>query len=94
MAANPTREAGKLYRWACGNPKRIAAIRDAFDAAMEGGALTKGGTDSVTSASKNGVSYQKVIGLTEPQRSDTLDLALTYLEAGIRPSSRTIGRFF
>lgn len=94
MAANPTREAGKLYRWACGNPKRIAAIRDAFDAAMEGGVLTKGGTDSVTSASKNGVSYQKVIGLTEAQRTDALDLALTYLDAGFPPSSRTIGRFF
>jgi hypothetical protein len=94
MAANPTREAGKLYRWACGNPKRIAAIREAFDAAMEGGALTKGGTDSVTSASKNGVSYQKVIGLSEVQRTDALDLALTYLQAGFPPSSRTIGRFF
>lgn len=46
------------------------------------GSLGKGGLDSVTSASKNGVSMQKTVGLTEPQRQDALRLALQWLDLG------------
>lgn len=93
MAANPYREAQKLYTWAHCNAARIAAIEAAFDACMTGGILTKGGTDSVTAATKNGVSMQKVIGLTEPQRSDALEIAVTALRANTYPSTTAYGRF-
>ena len=93
MAANPQREAQKLYTWAHGNASRIASVEAAFDACMTGGVLTRGGTDSLISAGKNGVNMQKVIGLTEPQRSDAIEIAVIHLRANTYPSTRTHARF-
>lgn len=93
MAANPQREAQKLYTWACGNPARIAAIEAAFDSCMTGGVLTKGGTDSIIGATKNGVTMQKVVGLTEAQRSDAIEIAVISLRANTYPASRSFVRF-
>ena len=53
MAASVYSVARNLYAYACGNAARIAEIQTAFDASMSGGALTKGGLDAVTSATKN-----------------------------------------
>lgn len=94
MAASVHTVARNLYYWAKGNPARMADIQTAFDSAVSGGALSKGGMDSVTSATKNGVTMQKMVGLHEGDRQTALRLALQYLEAGILPSSsRAFGRF-
>lgn len=93
MAANPKEVARNLFYFAQGNPQRIASIRSAFDASVAG-ALTKGGMDSITSATKNSVTMQKMIGLNESDRQNALRWALDYLQYGFVPAqSRSIGRF-
>ena len=93
MAANVREVARNLFHYANGNPQRIAGIKSAFDAAM-GGALSKGGMDSIQSATKNGVTMAKLIGLNEIERQTALRLAMEYLNAGFVPvSSKSLGRF-
>ena len=93
MTANPREVAKNLFRYACGNPQRIREIKSAFDAAMSG-ALSKGGMDSVTSATKNGVTMSKLVGPSEADRQKALSMALDFIEAGFVPSaSRSYGRF-
>ncbi len=92
MAESAYSVARNWFAWANGNPKNTTAIRSAFNDCMAG-SLGKGGLDSVTSASKNGVSMQKTVGLTEPQRQDALRLALQWLDLGYIPSTRSLGRF-
>lgn len=93
MAANPKEVARNLFYYAQGNPQRVASIRSAFDASVSG-ALTKGGMDSITSATKNSVTMQKMIGLNESDRQNALRWALDYLQYGFVPAqSRSIGRF-
>jgi hypothetical protein len=56
--------------------------------------LTKGGLDSITSATKNSVTMQKMIGLNESDRQNALRWALDYLQNGFVPAqSRSLGRF-
>ena len=93
MAANAFEAAQDIYDYAHGNASRIAEVEAAFSTAVSSGILTKGGTDNVTSASKNGVSYQKTVGLTESQRIYAMRIALAGLRACTRPSSRTYVRF-
>lgn len=78
-----------LFHGAYGNATRIASIQSAFDGAWDG-ALTKGGMDSINSASKNNISMQKLVGLSEPDRIRAMRWALKWLDAGICPSSRTL----
>ena len=85
--------ASDLYAWACGNAGRIQQIRDSFDTGVSAGALTKGGLDNVSSATKNGITMQKTIGLGESERITALRTALAHLEAGYPPSSRTRATF-
>jgi hypothetical protein len=93
MAANPKEVARNLFYYAQGNPQRIASIRSAFDSSVAG-ALTKGGLDSITSATKNSVTMQKMIGLNESDRQNALRWALDYLQNGFIPAqSRSLGRF-
>lgn len=93
MAASIHQTARNLFAWGCGNAKNTAAIRTAFDAAVSGGALSRGGMDSVTSANKNGVMVQKMVGLSEGDRQTALRWALEWIEAGYAPSSRSVARF-
>lgn len=93
MATNPREVARNLFHYARGNPSRIREVRKAFDLAMAG-PLTKGGMDSLTSANKNGVSMQKLVGLNEGDRMTALRTAIEWLELGFVPSqSRSIGSF-
>jgi hypothetical protein len=86
--------ARNLFTYAHGNSKRIAQIRAAFDEAVAGGALSKGGLDVVTSATKNGVSVQKMVGLDEGSRQTALRIALQWLDAGYAPpTGRSLARF-
>ena len=78
-----------IYHWACGDSSRIGQVRAAYDTAVSAGVLVKGGMDSVQSATKNGVTMQKMIGLGEGERITALRIAITHLEAGYPPSSRT-----
>ena len=94
MAANAFQAAQDLYDYACGNPARIAEVKAAYDSAVSSGLLTKGGTADITSATKNGVSYQKTVGLAETQRISAMRIAITGLEANTRPSTRTFARYF
>jgi hypothetical protein len=94
MAANPFQAAQDIYDYAVGDSTRIAAVKAAFDSAISTGLLTKGGTDSISSATKNGVTYQKMIGLSEPQRITAMRIAIAGLDANTRPSTRTYARYF
>jgi hypothetical protein len=94
MASDVYKVARNLFTWAYGNSKRINQIKAAFDDAVSGGALTKGGLDNVTSANKNGVSMSKTIGLDEASRQTSLRIALQWLDAGYAPpTGRTLARF-
>lgn len=92
MAANAFQAAQDLYDYAVGNSGRIASVKAAFDSAVSTGILTKGGTDNVTSATKNGVTMQKTVGLTESQRITALRIAVAGLENNTRPSTAAYGR--
>jgi hypothetical protein len=93
MAANTREVARNLFRYANGNPARIREIRAAFDSAMTG-ALTKGGMDNITNATKNGVGMTKMVNLNEEERQSALAMALDWLDAGFVPcASRSYGRF-
>lgn len=94
MPSNAKEVARNLFFYAKGNPQRIASIQAAFDASVAG-ALTKGGMDVISSASKNNVSMTKLVGMNETDRQNALRWALQYLMAGFVPSqSRSAGRFF
>lgn len=93
MAATVYSTAHNLFQWAYGDASRVADIRAAFDNAISGGAITKGGMDSVTSAGKNGVTMTKLVGLDEGSRQTALRLALTWLNQGFAPGNRSRGIF-
>ena len=93
MASNPREVARNLFHYAKGNAARVAALQSAFDSAMTG-ALTKGGMDNLTSAMKNGVQMNKLVGLNEQDRQTALRMAIDWLAAGCMPcQSRSFGRF-
>lgn len=93
MPSNAKDIARNLFHYAQGNPQRIAAIQAAFDESMTG-ALSKGGMDMISSATKNNVSMSKLVGMPEVDRQNALRWALAYLKAGFVPSSsRSIARF-
>ncbi len=94
MAANAFQAAQDIYDYACGNPGRIAEVKAAYDSAVSSGLLTKGGTGNVTSATKNGVTYQKSVGLSEDQRISAMQIAIKGLDNNTRPSTRTFARYF
>jgi len=94
MAANVFNAAQDIYDYAFNDPKRIAEVKAAYSSAVSSGLLTKGGTDNVTSASKNGVSYQKTVGLTESQRISAMQIAIRGLDNNTRPSTRTFARYY
>tara|TARA_R110000868_G_scaffold280538_4_gene540710 strand:- start:559 stop:840 length:282 start_codon:yes stop_codon:yes gene_type:complete len=93
MAATTYSVAHDLFHWAYGDASRVADIRAAFDSAISGGALTKGGMDSISSAGKNGVTMSKVIGLDESSRQTALRIALAWLSQGFAPRTRSRGIF-
>ena len=93
MAADPTEAAKTLYDYACGDAAKIAEIQAAYNSAVSSGLLTKGGTGDITSATKNGVTYQKTVGLPEIHRIKAMELALAGLATNTRPSSRSYVRF-
>lgn len=93
MAANVFQAAQDIYDYAVGDATRIAEVKAAYTSAVSSGYLTKGGTDSVTSATKNGVTFQKVVGLTEPQRISAMQIAIRGLDNNTRPSTRTYARY-
>lgn len=93
MAGSALQAAQDIYDYAVGDAVRIAEVQTAFDASISSGLLTKGGTDNVTSASKNNVSMQKTVGLPEQHRITAMKLALNGLLANTRPSNRTFPRY-
>lgn len=56
--------------------------------------ISDGGLDKVTSATKNGVSMGKQVGLSVPETMEAMSKAISYIDLGIVPyTRRTIGRF-
>ena len=56
--------------------------------------IADGGLDKVTSATKNGISMGKQVGLSVPDVMEAMEKALSYVELGQVPvTSRTLGRF-
>lgn len=92
MAASIYSVARNLYEWAAGNDQRTAEIRAAFDSAISAGPLKRGGLDSVASATKNGVTMQKLVGLNEDERITALRICLSWLNNGLpnRGHSRAV----
>jgi hypothetical protein len=57
--------------------------------------ITDGGLDKVTSATKNGVSMAKQVGLSVPQAMEAMGIALDWIACGNIPVvTRSYGRFF
>lgn len=88
MAASVYSVARNLYEWAAGNDARVAEIRSAFDDAISAGPLKRGGLDAISSATKNGVSMQKLVGLNEDQRITALRICLSWLVDGLPMQGR------
>lgn len=56
--------------------------------------ISEGGLDKVTSATKNGVSMGKQVGLSVPETMEAMSKAISYIDLGIVPyTNRTLGRF-
>ena len=56
--------------------------------------ISEGGLDKVTSATKNGVSMGKQVGLSVPDTMDAMSKAISFIDLGIVPcTTRTLGRF-
>lgn len=56
--------------------------------------ISDGGLDKVTSATKNGVSMGKQVGLSVPETMEAMSKAISYIDLGIVPyTRRTLGRF-
>lgn len=56
--------------------------------------ISEGGLDKVTSATKNGVSMGKQVGLSVPETMEAMSKAISYIDLGIVPyTRRTLGRF-
>jgi hypothetical protein len=56
--------------------------------------ISEGGLDKVTSATKNGVSMGKQVGLSVPETMDAMSKAISFIDLGIVPvTTRTLGRF-
>lgn len=93
MAASALTTAQELFDYAFGDAVRTAEVHAAYDAAVSAGILTRGGSADVTSASKNGVSMQKMVGLPETDRRAALHMASLGLKHNTRPSARSYARF-
>ncbi len=93
MAATAYDTAREIFFWAKDNETRTADVQAAYDLAGAN-PIAKGGLDSVLSATKNNVTMQKTVGLSELDRVKALRWALQWLDAGRMPSKRTIGVFF
>ncbi len=56
--------------------------------------ISEGGLDKVTSATKNGVSMGKQVGLSVPETMEAMNKAISYIDLGLVPyTTRTYGRF-
>ena len=56
--------------------------------------ISEGGLDKVTSATKNGVSMGKQVGLSVPETMEAMSKAISFIDLGIVPyTNRTLGRF-
>ena len=75
------------------DPAFAVALRNAYSAMLTQSIAT-GGLDVVTSATKNGVSMTKTIGLKPLEGMDAMGIALDWIALGVVPStSRALGRF-
>jgi hypothetical protein len=92
MAGSALQAAQDLYDYARGDALRTAEIETALSSAVSSGLLTKGGTDNVTSASKNSVSMQKTVGLPEQHRITAMRIAIAGLKNNTRPSTAVHAR--
>ena len=90
---NPTHLAQILYDYAAGDAVKTAAIETARDALITGGALTKGGMNSIVSGSKNSVAYSMMVGRTVQEQLMALNLAVRCLALTARPTTRTVSQF-
>ena len=93
MPGNPYHAAITLYDWATASTTNEAALRAEYTSAISAAFLTKGGSNNITSASKNGVSYSVLVGLTEQERINAIRIALAYVDAGTRPTTRAVSQF-
>jgi hypothetical protein len=56
--------------------------------------ISDGGLDKITTATKNGVSMGKQVGLSVPETMEAMSKAISYIDIGIVPyTTRTLGRF-
>tara|TARA_B110000503_G_C7096186_1_gene391708 strand:+ start:789 stop:1067 length:279 start_codon:yes stop_codon:yes gene_type:complete len=73
---------------------KFAALLKTRYRALMTQSISDGGLDKVTSATKNGVSMGKMVGLTVPQVIEAMSKAIAYAELGyVIQTSRTLGRF-
>ena len=75
------------------DPEIAARLRSNYRALVLQ-SMEPGGTATVTSATKNGVSMGKAVGLTIPQTMDAMQTAIGWMDLGYVPCrSRSIARF-
>jgi hypothetical protein len=75
------------------DPAFTACLRQAHTAMLTQ-SISAGGLDSVTSATKNGVTMTKSIGLKPLEGMEAMGIALDWIAMGRVPStSRALGRF-
>jgi len=80
-------------RQALGNQTFRNLLKTRYDALLTQ-SINDGGLDKVTSATKNGVSMGKQVGLSIMDTMEAMEMALAYVELGIIPqNTRTLGRF-
>jgi hypothetical protein len=76
------------------NPSFSRQLKTRYDALLIQ-SIADGGLDKVTSATKNGVSMAKAVGLSVPEAMEAMQRAIDYIELGYVPAqSKALGRFF
>lgn len=94
MAANARQVARQWAKHGMANARFAAQLSQRYNALMTQ-SIAEGGLDKVTSATKNGVSMAKQVGLSVPDAMEAMGQALEWIECGIIPcQSRSLGRFF
>jgi hypothetical protein len=93
MAANVQQVARQWAKHGISNGSFAALLSTRYNALMEQ-SVADGGLDKVSSATKNGVSMAKQVGLSVPEAMQAMGLAIDWIDAGIIPcQSRAFGRF-
>jgi len=92
MTSTPKQLVSAIVSAASSNPNLYNELIQARDLAVSK-MLSPNGGNTLTEAQKNGVSYKILVDVPESLRLSILSTAISMIENGTKPTSRTQGHF-